>query len=123
MLSVLLSLIVSFTTDAVVHGRDKTNDVHCFFTSAGYERQTPFSEFATLVQITLSALSHMLIYIGAFEFICSQSPHSMKGFVVGLFYATKGLNQILATLFSLPFSVNSSNFHPAVAVFTTTLRT
>ena len=53
----------------------------------------------------LSALSHMLIYIAVLEFICSQSPHSMKGLLIGLFYAIKGLNEVLAAVFVVPFSV------------------
>ena len=45
----------------------------------------------------------MLMYVAVFEFICSQSPHSMKGFLIGLLYAVKGLYQVLATLLALPF--------------------
>ena len=118
MISILLSLMVSFTMDTIVHARDKTGHVQCFFTSDGYYGHTPLmSQFSTLVQITLSALAHMLMYNAVFEFICSQSPHSMKGLVMGVFYVTKGLNQTLATLFTLPFSLNSSNFHPSCGFY------
>ena len=36
------------------------------------------------IQRCLSALSHMLINIALYEFICAQSPHSMKGLLIGL---------------------------------------
>ena len=52
------------------------------------------------IQLTLSALSGMLIYTGVFEFICSQSPHSMKGLIIGVFYA---IYQVLAALLVLPY--------------------
>ena len=60
------------------------------------------------VQLTLSALSNMLIYVAVFEFICSQSPHTMKGLLMGLLYAIKGLYQLLAALLVLPFALPSS---------------
>ena len=62
------------------------------------------SSFYLILQLTLSALSHMLIYTAVFEFICSQSPHSMKGLLIGLLYAIKGLYQLLATLLVVPIT-------------------
>ena len=64
-----------------------------------------------IVPLVLTSLSHMLIYTAVFEFICSQSPHSMKGLLIGLLYAIKGLYQLLATLLVVPFAVGYSN-HP-----------
>ena len=63
------------------------------------------SSFLTYIQLTLSALSHMLIYTAVFEFICAQSPHSMKGLLIGLLYAIKGLYQLLAALLIVPIVV------------------
>ena len=42
----------------------------------------------------------MLLYIAAYEFIYSQSPHAMKGLVVGpgAFFAIKGVFQLLGVL-------------------------
>ena len=57
------------------------------------------------------SLSH-LIYVTVFEFICSQSPHSMKGLLIGLLYAIKGLYQVLATLLVVPFAVGYT-LHPS----------
>ncbi len=42
-------------------------------------------------QHTLSALFQMLVYISVWEFICCQSPQSMKGLIFGVFYAIQGL--------------------------------
>lgn len=56
-----------------------------------------------VVQHSLSALYHMLLYIAAWEFICSQSPQSMKGLLFGLLYAIRGLFLCLATILAVPF--------------------
>ena len=46
-----------------------------------------------------------IIYGGVFKFICAQSPHSMKGFLIGIFFAIKGLFQLIGVLgILLPFS-------------------
>ncbi len=47
----------------------------------------------------------MLIYGGVFEFICAQSPHSMKGLLIGISFAVKGVFQLIGVLgILLPFS-------------------
>lgn len=53
-----------------------------------------------IVQLSLSALSQMF---AIFEFICAQSPQSMKGLIIGLSFAIKGLFQLIATSFVAPF--------------------
>ena len=47
---------------------------------------------------------YLIFHIAVFEFICSQSPHSMKGLLIGTFYAIRGIFQLLgALLFMFPF--------------------
>ena len=40
----------------------------------------------------------LIFHIAIFEFICSQSPHSMKGLLIGVFYAIRGVFQLLGAL-------------------------
>ena len=47
----------------------------------------------------------VLITTSAFEFISAQSPHSMKGLLVGLLFAIKGLFQLCSAFLLLPFSL------------------
>ena len=63
------------------------------------------------VQQVISSISQMLIYIGAWEFICCQSPQHMKGLTFGLFYLVRALFQCLAVVPILPFFTkwNSEN--------------
>ena len=112
MILALLSLIASFTMDTVGHMTSEPNTTTCMFTyfvGSNYSDENdvpiPLDSSLLIVQLTLSALSHMLIYTAVFEFICSQSPHSMKGLLIGLLYAIKGLYQVLATLLVVPFAV------------------
>ena len=65
-----------------------------------------------IVPLVLTSLSHMLIYTAVFEFICSQSPHSMKGLLIGMLYAIKGVYQLLATILVVPFAVGYI-YHPS----------
>ena len=53
----------------------------------------------------LIGFSPMLITTSAFEFISAQSPHSMKGLLVGVFFAIKGLFQLSSAILLLPFSL------------------
>ena len=51
-----------------------------------------------LILNILNAFGNMLFYIATFEFICAQSPHSMKGLLIGTYYAIKGVFQLLGVL-------------------------
>ena len=63
------------------------------------------SSYILIVQQFLIAVAYILIYGGVFEFICAQSPHSMKGVLIGIFFAVKGFFHLLGVLgILLPFS-------------------
>ncbi len=63
------------------------------------------SPYILIIQDVLVAVAYVFIYGGVFEFICAQSPHSMKGFLIGIFFAIKGLFQLIGVLgILLPFS-------------------
>ena len=63
------------------------------------------SPFILIIQNFLIAVAYILIYGGVFEFICAQSPHSMKGVLIGIFFAIKGLFHLIGVLgILLPFS-------------------
>ena len=51
-----------------------------------------------IIQSSLNAVGFMLLNIATFEFICAQSPHSMKGFLIGTFFAIKGIFQLIGVL-------------------------
>ncbi len=57
-------------------------------------------EYLVALYNILSSLYQILLYIASWEFICSQSPHFMKGILFGLFYAIRAFYQLLAVLMS-----------------------
>ena len=48
-----------------------------------------------------------LIMASTFEFISAQSPHTMKGVLVGLLFAVRGLFQLIAAIVLFPFSLKN----------------
>ena len=46
----------------------------------------------------------------AFEFICAQSPHSMRGFMIGAFYFLSGIFSLFAIFLIIMFVVAFQNF-------------
>ena len=54
------------------------------------------------VQCCFFPLSNIFIYTALYEFICAQSPHSMKGLLIGLSFAIKGFFQALAAAMVFP---------------------
>ena len=111
MFLVLLSLLTSFFMDTAAHleGDHEYNNSYCMFAidDDNINHPSPQNPALHLIQLTLSALSHMLIYTAVFEFICSQSPHSMKGLLIGVLYAIRGLYQLVAALLVLPFALRT----------------
>ena len=61
------------------------------------------------VQCCFFPLSNIFVYTALYEFICAQSPHSMKGLLIGLSFAIKGFYQALAAAMVFPFM--SIDFH------------
>ena len=56
----------------------------------------------------LSAISYIMILVGAIEFLCSQIPYSMKGLIIGIFYGSLALSFVLNKAISHIFMLKSS---------------
>ena len=108
----LLSLLLTLVMDIYYH--IKTRNPDCMFDvethedidedNYDYPHNLPFLDTKVLiVQRILDALSYMLFQIAVFEFICSQSPRSMVGMLVGLGFAIRGINSIMGSILLIPF--------------------
>jgi len=85
----------------------------CLFT-AEYRNLKEFSyhvsptlDFPTIVLITpniLNGIAVPLINIAILEFISAQSPYAMKGLLLGVFYAFRGLFTALGCALAIPFA-------------------
>ncbi len=102
-ISLVFIFFASIVPDLALHPDGATQLGICYYNATNPPAITSLTYITVLTQNILSALSNMLIYIAAFEFICSQSPTSMIGLFIGLFYAIKGLFQLIATILLLLF--------------------
>ena len=116
MILLLLSLISVLLLDTIGHIRSSSTT--CFLVNDHYltnntchlVEPSSISPLYIMIPYTLNAFAYMLIYIGAYEFILAQSPHAMKGLLIGTFFAIKGVFKLLGVLtVYLPFISWSSD--------------
>ena len=53
----------------------------------------------------LLGIGPLIVVTTTFEFISAQSPQSMKGLIIGVFFAIRGLFQFLNFIIIIPFSL------------------
>lgn len=92
------------------HGYYGNNDngTYCMFkinVSSDEVRTLDLSWGVHVIPNIFISFCPILITTSAFEFISAQSPHSMKGLLVGLLFAIKGLFQLSSAILLLPFSL------------------
>ena len=96
-LGMMLLLLSGLCT--LVMGIVGNNCKHDYYYYCGLSTYlTGISTKFLMIQFTLNAVSYLLFYISAFEFICAQCPHSMKGLLIGMFFAIKGVFKLLGVL-------------------------
>ena len=112
----VLSVICTFVMDVVVHVSN-TEYAHCMFTNISNDFHTRIVDanhfpsspplyqnvYFFTTQHVLSALADILFDIAVLEFICSQSPYSMKGLLLGIFFSIRSLFQGIAVVSIIPF--------------------
>ena len=117
MVVMVLSLICTFVMDVVVHVNNNEYYANCIFgdllehVSSEIIEANNFPSSPTLYQNVYffttqhvqSALADMLFDIAVLEFICSQSPYSMKGLLLGMFFSIRNLFQGIAIVSIVPF--------------------
>ncbi len=103
MFIVLISLVLVLSVDIVPDFVSHPNGTMSCSYPDNNEAPLQLITTSLVMKNILSALSNMLIFISAVEFICSQSPSSMTGLLIGVFYAIRGLFQIIATALVAPF--------------------
>ena len=119
MVLMIIPTLCFFIIDTVYHKVSPTNP-GCFLrsTKAGDYHPLIFENSRTsflLIPLFASVTGSMIFYIGIYEFIYSQSPHSMKGLMFGSFFAIRGVFQLLgALMFIFPFlGWNTSTTFPS----------
>ena len=101
-----VSLLCDCLIDTAGHIQERRSNVTVCFIKQPHLNQSSLSISALylVISYTLNSLSYLFFYIAAFEFMCAQSPHAMKGLIIGTFFAIKGTFQFLgATILYVPF--------------------
>ena len=97
----LLSLLSITLIDSIGHFKS-SNNKNCFMF---YSPALSISTWYLTIPNVFNALSAMLFFIAVIEFMCAQSPHAMKGLIIGTFFAIQGTFQFLGTtVLYIPFS-------------------
>ncbi len=81
----------------------KFADINCDYTSIDITLNFSVDNdisvyYVNIIPKCLYSLSILLFQIAYYEFICSQSPNSMKGFLIGLSFAINGAFQVLFSI-------------------------
>ena len=107
MILMLTPILCFFIIDIIGHAT--TDDIQtCFLTSAYYtfgkSQSLRINSALLLIPIFANISGSMIFYVAIYEFLYSQSPHSMKGLMIGTFFAIRGSFQLLGALvFIFPF--------------------
>ena len=103
MILILLSALCTLSMDTYgyVH---YSNNATCFLTY-NFTDELDVNIYSLAVQSSLNAFGYILLYTAVFEFICAQSPQAMKGVLIGIFFAIKGVFQLIGIIILLtPFT-------------------
>ena len=92
----VISIACTFVLNTIMEHSNKINDTCSSICNDFIVDCTFHGIFSLILQSCLFAVSNMLIYIALYEFICAQSPHTMKGLLIGLSFAIQGLFQVFA---------------------------
>ena len=74
--------------DAIGHAVNDAQ-VHCFLSNSAADIKLKLNPYLVLVPFALYNASYVIFTISLFEFIVAQSPHPMKGLLIGLYYSIR----------------------------------
>ena len=121
----LLGGISLFILDTIGHVKNK--EAQCLFDITLTNNTRYFSTLHLPWEVLIPpniffGIGPLLVMISTFEFISAQSPQSMKGLLVGVLFAIKGLFLLVSSIALFPFSLQnlwSSNDHFASRILST----
>ena len=107
----LFGVISLLIIDVVGHSLNRenvTNQTLCMFHTTLTNKASPALNMNSAVLIPpnlLLGIGPPIVIATTFEFISAQSPQSMKGLLVGVFFAIRGLFQFLNSIIIIPLSL------------------
>ena len=101
-------LIIEVVGHHFTHFPDKDN--MCFLSEKSHHLSLSYWWYCT--SCFFRGLGYFYILYGAIEYICSQSPYSMKWLLIGFSSFIFGLSVLFTTLLLLPVFLTVENWHP-----------
>ena len=98
-----------FFVDAIGHIEYQRNDTQCIVLYNDFEVDITSLGMHWAVFIpsnVLIGIGPALVTVSIFEFISAQSPHSMKGLLLGTYFAITGVYQFISSVALVPFISN-----------------
>ena len=96
-----------FFVDTIGHIQYQRNDTQCivlYFSDAFYVDTSLGMHWAAFIPSNvLNGIGPPLVTMTVFEFISAQSPHIMKGLLLGTYYAITGVYQFISSIALVPF--------------------
>ena len=96
----LVSMLCALAVNIASHSQNE--GLSCMFQQSGEDFSLLFVSLTIIEQVLAGSV--LLIYICLYEFICAQSPHSMRGMLIGVAYTIQGVFSLLYLILRLPFS-------------------
>jgi len=99
-------------------GNPELKNVTCVVASTGF-RHTSLDYRGMAIPYTLDSIMEFMLLTSGIEFICAQSPYSMKGLIFGVAYGSVGFFSIFGFLISKGLKRIASNwlFRPVGCTF------
>ena len=119
----ILSVICTFAVETSIHSNGNSTvtgsfDSDWIITDVDLFLGTSHQIVLVLIpQQCFSAISVLFIYPSLYEFICAQSPHSMKGLFIGLTFAVKGFFELLSSATFLLFHLLRDSLSSYITVY------
>ena len=87
-----------FILDTVGHTHGSHTGLGCFLVPSLTDHPLQINLLCFFIPLLCSASGYVIFYIAIYEFLCAQSPHSMKGLLIGTLFAIRGIFQLLGAL-------------------------
>ena len=111
MLLSCIPVLMFFTIDTVGHSLHP--NVTCIFTlydiRSNYTPTLEISAFALSPQYIINTVAYFIMNVTAHQFIFAQTPYSMRGAILGLYYSLRLLFMLNEGLVALPFFIFTFN--------------
>ena len=97
-------LLAADVTGHVLQANHTNSTSLCIFRKDDVDH-LKLSPFYIVPAIVIITIGELFVFIGTFEFICAQSPYSMRGLIFGTFYFIYGLFIAAVALVLMGFAV------------------